>query len=525
MSSPRSFHIAVMALGGQGGGVLVDWLVDLAEHTGWTAQATSVAGVAQRTGATVYYIELVEPTPGREPVMALMPIPGQVDILIAAEWMEAGRAIERGLVTPDRTTVIASSHRTYAVQEKMTPGNGVANAPAVLQALQAHAKRVIAGDMQALAVAQGSVISASLLGALAASEVLPFPLEAFEAVVQRSGIGVQASLRALHAGACLAQQGEVPLLPQEPMSTAPRPLPSHAQAPALQALLERIRRDFVQVAWPWLGEGLARVVDYQDVAYGQEYLDCVAQIARHDRAAHDISNVGHVLTMEAARWIAVAMSYDDVIRVADLKSRAERFVRLRQEVGAEAGQVYGSQEFFHPRLNEVLGLLPKAWAQWLSRTPACCAWLTRIVDRSRRIDAHTVGGHLQLRCLAGLRRWRRGNHRHAVERAHWQHWLTEVDKLAAQDRALAVELLRCRRLIKGYSDTHERGNTKYALLLNASQKLCGQAHAAHTLANWRALALKELDSGLLAQAIDRHFSIASEATPSFSTQPSQETTP
>ena len=169
---PRLISIAVLALGGQGGGVLVDWIVDLAEHAGWTAQATSVAGVAQRTGATIYYIELAEPTPGREPVLALMPVPGEVDILIAAELMEAGRSVERGFVTPDRTTVITSSHRTYAVQEKMAPGNGTADSQAVLAAVQAAAQRVVADDMQALAVRNGSVISACLVGALAGSGVL-----------------------------------------------------------------------------------------------------------------------------------------------------------------------------------------------------------------------------------------------------------------------------------------------------------------------------------------------------------------
>ena len=45
-------------MGGEGGGVLADWIVDLAEHGGYLAQATSVPGVAQRTGATIYYLEL-----------------------------------------------------------------------------------------------------------------------------------------------------------------------------------------------------------------------------------------------------------------------------------------------------------------------------------------------------------------------------------------------------------------------------------------------------------------------------------
>src|SRR6185436_11749677 len=87
--------IATLAVGGQGGGVLSDWIVEVAEANGYLAQSTSVAGVAQRTGATIYYIEMA-PDAGRLPVFALSPSQGDVDVLIAAELMEAGRAIMRG---------------------------------------------------------------------------------------------------------------------------------------------------------------------------------------------------------------------------------------------------------------------------------------------------------------------------------------------------------------------------------------------------------------------------------------------
>ncbi len=177
---PRMITIAIMALGGQGGGVLEDWITTLAEDAGWTAQATSVAGVAQRTGATIYYIELVEPTPGKTPVLAQMAVPGEVDILIAAELMEAGRAVARGLVTPNRTTVITSTHRTFAVQEKVVPGDGAADSAAVLALVRKAARRTVADDMQQLAVDHGTVISAPLFGALAACDVLPFRQQAFE---------------------------------------------------------------------------------------------------------------------------------------------------------------------------------------------------------------------------------------------------------------------------------------------------------------------------------------------------------
>jgi len=500
---PKSVRIAALALGGQGGGVLVDWIVDLAEHAGWTAQATSVAGVAQRTGATVYYIELFEPTPGREPVMALLPVPGDVDVLIAAELMEAGRAVERGLVTPDRTVVLASSHRTYAVQEKIVPGNGLADSAAVLEVVRAAARRVITADMQALAVQHGSVISASLFGALAGAGVLPFERAAFAAVIERSGVGVQASLAAMHAAAELAaassQATELAAASSQaaewataattpPMATPARPLPERAAAPALQPLLDRIRQQFPQPAWDWLGEGLARVVDWQDVAYGHEYLDRVAPFA-----AADDGRDGGALTIEAARWIAVAMSYDDVIRVADLKTRAERSARMRREVGAGADDVFGSEEYFHPRLEEALGLLPRAWADRLDASPRLAAWIAARLDRGRRIHSQTLRGHLQLRLVAGLRRWRRGNRRHVLEQAHLQAWLEQAQQSLRVDRALAVEELRCRRLIKGYSDTHARGSSRFDRLMRAAQALRGRADAAPLLAGLRAAALKDAD--------------------------------
>lgn len=485
---PRMVRVAVLALGGQGGGVLVDWIVDLAEHAGWTAQATSVSGVAQRTGATIYYIEIVEPVQGRQPVMALMPVPGDVDIVIAAELMEAGRAIERGFVTPDRTVVVASSHRTYAVLEKIVPGNGVADSGAVHDALRSASRRLVIDDMQALAVQHGSVISASLFGALAGSGALPFDRSAFEAVVERSGVGVQPSLAALRAAFDLASRPSDAARPppvSESFETAARQLPKRAASATVQALLDRIRSSFPEPAWDWLGEGTARVVDWQDVAYGHEYLDRVEGFA-----AADVGDDGHALTIEAARWIAVAMSYDDVIRVADLKSRRERSMRIRGEVSASSNDVVGVEEYFHPRLDEAAGLLPKAWADRLDCSPRFKSWLAVRLDRGRRVRSQSLVGHLQLRALASLRRWRRGNRRHAEEMAHVDAWLSAVRATLQHDRALAVEVLRCRRVVKGYSDTHARGSSRFDRLLHAAFTLRGRRSAAADLADLLAQALK-----------------------------------
>ena len=144
LDTGRPLAIAVLAMGGQGGGVLVDWIVALAERQGYFAQSTSVPGVAQRTGATVYYVETIRADgSGRRPVLSLMPVPGEVDVVIGAEFMEVGRAIQRGLVSPDRTVLIGSSHRAYAVAEKMVPGDGAGDARKVHEAAIATSKRVV----------------------------------------------------------------------------------------------------------------------------------------------------------------------------------------------------------------------------------------------------------------------------------------------------------------------------------------------------------------------------------------------
>ena len=177
--------LAIMAVGGQGGGVLANWIDKLCRSQGYACQATSVAGVAQRTGATIYYIEMAPQSDGN-PVFSLAPAAGDVDILIASEMMEVGRAIMRGFVTPDRTTLIGSTHRSLAVSEKTIPGDGIAKSSEVYAAAEIAAKKLILMDMDKIAVEAKTVVSASLFGSLAASNALPFPKEAFEESIRSS---------------------------------------------------------------------------------------------------------------------------------------------------------------------------------------------------------------------------------------------------------------------------------------------------------------------------------------------------
>jgi indolepyruvate ferredoxin oxidoreductase beta subunit len=484
--------LAIYAVGGQGGGVLTGWIEDLARAQGWACQATSVAGVSQRTGATIYYVEMAPPGP-RAPVFSLMPAAGDVDVMIAAEWMEAGRAMIRGFVTPDRTTLIASTHRNLAVSEKMVPGNGLADADAVREAAQQAAKRLIAADFEATAVRAGSVISATLFGALAASATLPFPRAAFEDAVRAGGKGVDASLRAFAAGVAAAEGGDVAQPePAEPAKPAAPQGPPHLMAEwaKLTARADAFPAPVTEMA----AHGLAKVVDFQDTAYGSAYLDRLDALLARDRAPWDF-------TREAANYLGNAMAYDDVIRVADLKTRAPRAPRIRHEMGAGAAQVLHLTEFMHPRAEEVAGMLPRRIGARVSASPTWMARLDRWFNRGRRMRTDGIPAFLTLWLLGGMKRWRLRTLRHAQETTHTEAWLATATAQLDRNYDLAVEILRCRRLIKGYSDTHARGLSKYDRVLDGIALVAQRPDAAAWARRLREAALadeagKALDGAL-----------------------------
>ena len=490
----QPIKIAILAMGGEGGGVLADWIVDLGEHNGHIAQATSVPGVAQRTGATIYYVELFAQAAalaaGKPPVLALMPLPGDVDVVLASELMEAGRAVQRGLVTSDRTTLIASTHRVYAIAEKIAMGDGRADASVLLQGVQSAAQRFVGYDMAAAAEAAGSLISAVLFGALAGAGVLPFTRAQFEATIERGGVGVKPSLKAF--GAAFERSAQASVQPP-----APAPAPAAAAAPALprspdaavQALIVRAAEAYSGETLRLVLEGLRRLVDFQDAAYAVQYLDRLQATWRLAQPAPEPTpELTPELTGHLARHLALWMSFEDTIRVADLKTRGTRFERVQGEVKAGARQVLTINEYLHPRLQEVAETLPWGLGRWLLASGLPRRLVQSLCTRGRVVQTSSLRGYLLLRAVAGLRRWRRSTLRHAAEQQRIDAWLADIQSaLQAGNAALALEVIRCQRLVKGYGDTHERGLRNYALL----RKAWAEGADAPTVARLRDAALAD----------------------------------
>jgi len=459
MSLPeRTVTILIAALGGEGGGVMADWLIEAAAQCGYPAQGTSIPGVAQRTGATTYYLEIYparrELLGGREPVMSLTPSPGNIDIMVASELIEAGRAMQNGYVNPERTTLVASTHRIYATDEKIQMGDGRFDSARVLEAAGRLARKAVLFDMRQLAQESGTVINSVLFGAMAGSGALPLPREACEQAIRSAGRGADASLRGFAAGYEIASGGR-PAGESAPVSAASAEA-KEATGPAL----ERIRTEFPPATHEVLSLGATRTIEFQGEWYASLFLDRVRTVLEVDPSSD------RALAREVARELALWMCYEDIIRVADLKTRPSRFARVRREVDAKEGEPVIVVDYLKPGIEEFASLLPRALGARL------IAW----AEREGKLDAYNVGLHLKtssvtgyliVRALAWLKPWRPRSHRYAQEQSLIERWLAAVRSAAVRDLPLALEIAACARLIKGYGETHRRGRANFLAIMDA----------------------------------------------------------
>jgi indolepyruvate ferredoxin oxidoreductase beta subunit len=506
-NTTQPISILLCALGGEGGGVLAEWLADTARRAGYPAQATSIPGVAQRTGATTYYLEFF-PVPTaelghRRPVFGLNPLPGRLDLLVSSELLETARQIGNGLASSAHTRVITSSSRTLTTAEKMQIGDGRQDDPAMLSLVRQHSQQHHVLDMAQLTREAGTVVSAVMLGCVAASGVLPFGRDVFEDVVRgESGAqpskAAQASLRGFALGfEAVMRQREQTRRVAELLSTDEQSMsiPRWEGAEKASTTKDKTLATFPVPLRERIALGLARTTDYQDAAYGQLYLQRLQTVLAAEQLADPAGAGGYATTHEVARWLALWMAFDDIVRVADLKSRASRWTRVQGEVKAAEGDLLRVYDHFKPGVPEFAALLPARWAARLQR------W-----DRARvmrgvlpwalplKIGTHSVIGMVGLRLLAACRRIRPLGSRYATEQELIQQWLDAVVQGLRTQAALGHEISLCGRLIKGYGSTNERGKDKLQHVLQhlaVSPTLPDPAARARAIAAARTAALQD----------------------------------
>ncbi|HEX6136414.1 MAG TPA: indolepyruvate oxidoreductase subunit beta family protein [Casimicrobiaceae bacterium] len=505
--------LLIAALGGQGGAVLTDWIVQAARAERSIVQATSTPGVSQRTGATTYYVEIAAaPAPGAAPpVLGLAPIPGRVDVLVCAELLEAARMLERGMSTPSRTTVVASTHRVYTTREKMSGGDARFDSARIADAVAALSRRAALFDMDAIRARHRSVISAVLFGALAGGGALPIGRAACEAAIRGGGRGVESSLAAFDEAfgraraAASAPSGRSPASRDatDDAAQACAPLPPPI-ARSLAALPDRVAAI--------VRHGAAELVAYQDAEYAMQYLGRVARLVIAEERAQP-AGAAHDVSREAARFLALWMRYDDLIRVASVKARASRLARIRAEAGADAGAVVRVHDFFKPGALELAAILPRRAGEWLERrasaaraeAPAGGRSAAPARGRGIALQTSSATGMLALRLAAALRPLRRHSLRYAREQRAIEDWLGALEEAlagGAAERTAALDLARLPRLIRGYGDTHATGRASFERLLAAwrAQRVADAARAGAALREGALAALNDSACGTRAPA-------------------------
>jgi indolepyruvate ferredoxin oxidoreductase beta subunit len=294
-----------------------------------------------------------------------------------------------------------------------------------------------------------------MLGAIAGSGLFPFQRGDYEAVVKAGGKGAEASLRGFAKAFEIVAQGKA----QSDFVAqvlAPQPDPAGTLAP--QASPPHHAAHFPASVHEMFGLGYARLLEYQGRDYAELYVQRLQQVLAAEREADPAEAHGHATTREMARWLALWMAFDDIVRVADLKSRASRWSRVKGEVKLGDDDLLKLYDHFKPGVPEFAALLPPAFARKL------VAWDRRRVSGGRqpwalplKVGTHSVFGMLSLRTLASLKWLRVRGSRYAVEQQMIEKWLQGVVQGTRRDWQLGHEIALCGRLIKGYGVTNERG--------------------------------------------------------------------
>jgi indolepyruvate ferredoxin oxidoreductase beta subunit len=287
---------------------------------------------------------------------------------------------------------------------------------------------------------QNSQTNALLFGAIIASGTLPFTKDEARRAIESQGLAVVANLAGLETGLGVVRQqnGGYPQAIDTIYDAAPAGFEE-----ALASLPDPLR--------PVAGHALARLVDYQDANYARQYLARLTPILEADEGpASD-----YRLTREVARRLAAWMCHEDIIRVAQLKTRPGRLERIRQEVGARPGEPVEIVDFLSPGREEASGLLPAPLFRLLLNGNDKTGKESNGLHLSW--PTSSPWGYAVLKFLASLRALRPHTLAYTQEQLAIETWLVAVCETALVDYDLACQVAELAAWARGYGNVRARG--------------------------------------------------------------------
>ena len=456
MSNYKTLSILITALGGEGGGTLMNWILDCARKENFFVQGTSIPGVAQRTGSTSYYLEICDQNfeKGKEPVLSLYPKPGRVDVVIASELLEAARVLEKGYVNPDRTLLITSSSRTYTNLEKSHLADGRFNKDKILAACAKMSKNFVCLDLSEIALRYSTIVSAPMFGALAGSNIFPWSKNTCENIFSKNDFGKN-SLKGFNFTYSKVNSNAKNMFdansPASPISVK-KQFNDELFLSSLPMELSNI-----------VVLGKERCIDYQNEKYAEVYMSRIKKIV----SSINIENKQVIPIIEnIVRRLSLWMTYEDIPRVAQLKIKPERFIKIKEEIKIKNNQILMVQDIFKPGINEIGAMFPRKIGQFFIRNNKIMSFLP-FIGKGMKINSLTIFGFLSLKFLSVFRYIRIISLRYNEEQKNIEKWMNNIIIAFSKSLTFAEGLADMPQILKGYGDTWDRGKIKYNMINSA----------------------------------------------------------
>jgi hypothetical protein len=205
------------------------------------------------------------------------------------------------------------------------------------------------------------------------------------------------------------------------------------------------------VVVPVASEAVHLLIEYQSTSYAQLYVDRLRRFAGK-------RGVDDAMFADIARLMAARMSYQDPIRIAQLKL-------------AEFDDAPGGARAVDVRkfpLDELISALPAIVAVPVLDTLDWMGWAHKPV--SIRFSTASRLGIRRLRIEAGLRRWRRYSVRYAKERVWVERWLHMIDRALTKQPQAASAIVASATMIQGYGEPYRRGVADWHLIIDGLVK-------------------------------------------------------
>jgi len=207
-------------------------------------------------------------------------------------------------------------------------------------------------------------------------------------------------------------------------------------------------------ASPIVSDGIHRLIEYQGAAYAKLYVDRLRRFVGK-------RGVDDAMFGEIARLMAMRMSYEDPIRIAQLK-----LAELETDTGDSRARSADDVRKF--RLDELVDVLPAVVAEPVLDGLDWAGWLHKTV--SIRFSTTSWWGIRRLKIEASLRRWRRFSVRYSKERLWVERWLHMIDRGLIKQPAAASTMVRTATMVQGYGDAYRQGLADWHAIIDGLAK-------------------------------------------------------